>query len=393
MRILVNATTTVVGGGVQVASAFIAQALGDSLGNDFRFAVAPLVMQNLSETFQRDERILVISPSPARIWTGKSSRNKLLSYEAGFKPDVVFTVFGPAYQNFRAPHVCGFGDPWVTHRSRISTKSLSLYGQAYMHALCRYKRFRLSSKDYYWVETVVAQRGLMRLLNIESSRIRVIPNTYSEVFNNKRNGSVRKKDDGIVNVFCMAAPYPHKNLTIIPQVAKLLRRDSIEKRYKFILTLPEEGDEVRKFWAEAKKNNIMDMIENAGRLKLHECPDWYAKSDIVFLPTLLETFSATYPEAMAMGKPIVTTDLDFAHDICGDAAVYYSPLSPQSAADAIEGVANDTELRDLLIKRGYDRLAGLPGPSEKYRLTMKWIMEVARDACRNNKLYHEEGRV
>lgn len=35
------------------------------------------------------------------------------------------------------------------------------------------------------------------------------------------------------------------------------------------------------------------------------------------MPTVLEVFSATYPEAMAL--PIVTSDLDFARDICDNA--------------------------------------------------------------------------
>lgn len=38
------------------------------------------------------------------------------------------------------------------------------------------------------------------------------------------------------------------------------------------------------------------------------------------MPSLLECFTATYPEAMRMERPIVTTDLAFAQGLCGEAA-------------------------------------------------------------------------
>jgi glycosyltransferase involved in cell wall biosynthesis len=81
---------------------------------------------------------------------------------------------------------------------------------------------------------------------------------------------------------------------------------------------------------EARRYSVSDSIFNVGWLTLSECIDWYNRSDIVFLPTLLETFSATYLEAMRMGRPIVTCDLDFARDICKDAAAYFPPLSTKS---------------------------------------------------------------
>jgi len=378
MKILVNATTTVIGGGVQVSASFITQAARDPMGHEFMFMVCPMVMQNLDEGVRKAVRISVITPSPARIWSGRRSRQRMREIEAAFGPDVAFTVFGPAYFSFRAPHVCGFADPWVTHRSLVALRSLSAYQRCYTPALCLYKQLRLSVGDYYWVEANSAKQGLMRILGIDSSRIRVIANTHADLFRGGAEPCREEAADGMVYVFCLAAPYPHKNLGIIPEVARLLKDGTDGKGYRFIVTLPDEGEEVRKFWAKARRYDVTDMIENAGRLRLEECPGWYARSDIVFMPTLLEVFSATYPEAMAMGRPIVTTDLDFAHDICADAAVYYSPQDPRDAAERIKRVTHDKALRESLIRKGRERVATFPRINEKYRLTMQWITEAAR---------------
>ena len=376
MKILVNATTCVVGGGVQVATAFISHAFLDQGENQFLFAVGPQVGKNLDLSRERTHGLHVISPSPARLINGRGSRRALLELERRFQPDIVFTVFGPAYVRFKSVHLCGFADAWVTHRSNIATEALPLFKRLHMLALCNYKRLRLSAKDFYWVEADVSCRGLKRMLKLAPFQIRVIPNIHANVFARDKVVGPHRYGDGITRIFCLAAPYPHKNLTIIPEVAQVLKKNSGHKWFRFIVTLPDKGDEVARFWKKARALRVMNMIENIGVIRLRDCPKWYAVSDMVFLPTLLETFSATYPEAMVMEKPIVTTDLDFAHDICGDAAVYYSPLSAQEAAESIQKVSTDQAFRKDLIQRGKDRLKLLPDPNEKFNLMMKWIEKI-----------------
>lgn len=379
MKVMVNATTNVVGGGVQVAVAFVSQAMQDPLGCDFKFAVSNEVFDNLNESQQSDERIEKITPSPARLWIGRHSRRKLCQIEEQFQPDIVFTVFGPAYMQFKAKHLCGFADPWVTHRTPLAMHVLPLFQRFFVYLRSLYRQLSLSSNDYYWVEANVARNGLIRLLGIKPLQVKVIPNTYADLFRIAKDRQSYKKNNKRINVFCLAAPYPHKNLSIIPEVASKLRKNSSKIDYKFIVTLPDEGsevNEVKKFWIKASKYGVLDMLENTGYLKLSECSKWYEKSDIVFLPTLLETFSATYLEAMVMGKPIVTSDLDFAHDVCAKAAMYYSPVSSGSASEAIRKVSEDQALAGELVKNGYERLNSFPSPKQKYSMLRDWIKEV-----------------
>ena len=93
----------------------------------------------------------------------------------------------------------------------------------------------------------------------------------------------------------------------------------------------------------------------------------YRTCDICFLPTLLETFSANYPEAMAIGLPIVTTDLGFAHDVCDDAALYFHPRDPRAAAAAIFRLLDDPQLWQRQIERGKKVLARFPSPEARYQ--------------------------
>jgi len=65
-------------------------------------------------------------------------------------------------------------------------------------------------------------------------------------------------------------------------------------------------------------------------------PSLYAQSDALLMPTLLESFSGTYVEAMFHKIVILTSKLDFAEDVCGESAFYFDPTSPEDILASIE---------------------------------------------------------
>ena len=99
-----------------------------------------------------------------------------------------------------------------------------------------------------------------------------------------------------------------------------------------------------------------ELILNVGPVSPSECPDLYKECDGMFLPTLAECFSASYPESMIMRKPIITTDFGFSRSICGDAALYYSPKNELEALDKIQQVVASKELQQELVQNGLKEL-------------------------------------
>lgn len=93
-------------------------------------------------------------------------------------------------------------------------------------------------------------------------------------------------------------------------------------------------------------------------------------------PTLLECFTATYPEAMRMEVPIVTTDLDFAHGLCGDAALYYSPLSAADATQNILEVYHNAALRKKLVEAGHKQLEIFDNNEQRANKVIKLLEEI-----------------
>ena len=118
-----------------------------------------------------------------------------------------------------------------------------------------------------------------------------------------------------------------------------------------------------------KDNNIL----NVGPVKIENCPSLYEQSDFVFSPSLLECFSAVYPEAMFMKKPLLVSDLPFSHGVCGNAAVYFDPLSPANLAEKINYLVKHKEVQLNLIKNGEIRLKDFQSSEGRTKLFMSII--------------------
>ena len=130
--------------------------------------------------------------------------------------------------------------------------------------------------------------------------------------------------------------------------------------FEFVLTIePEELERIFKGCA---------YITTVGPVPPEECPSLYRECDAMFLPSLAECFSASYPEAMIMSKPIITSDLGFARSICGDAAIYFKPKDAETAANQIERMIDDTQLKETLIVNGHKRLKKFNNPRERAKL-------------------------
>ena len=145
-------------------------------------------------------------------------------------------------------------------------------------------------------------------------------------------------------------------MEIINDITKRLVERNVQD-IRFIVTLDDFNYD-RLF-----KNN--QYVINVGYTKPQDCPSLYANSDAMFLPTLAECFSASYPEAMKMQVPIITSDLPFAHSICKNAAIYVNPFDADEICDKIITLKDSESLKKQLINFMNIRFADFPNASER----------------------------
>ncbi|MDI3463015.1 MAG: hypothetical protein OJF50_001836 [Nitrospira sp.] len=378
VRVLLNCTTLVKGGALQAAVSFIETAMKKADDIQWHYMISASVCDELYEAGRLPEGryVSVIEESPAR---SSRSRQAIRALARELQPDLVFTFFGPAYVEFEVPHLCGVADGWVTHGDRWAWRTVhSPIDAAKLCGGIFYKTVMFRKANAWVTESTTAKEGLVRRLRVSESRIAVVPNNCASHYLHGGTTVEIPSPHDPLRVLCLSAYYRHKNLEIIPAVAKDLRRILPNRHVEFVITLPADSLGLKRILSKAAALGVEDQIVNIGPVPVSRGPEVYRTSHILFLPSVLETFSANYPEAMAMGVPIVTTDLGFAREVCREAASYFEPMNARDAACAIGDLCKDEMLWKSLVSRGKGILQALPTQEKKYELYTNCIRDLSR---------------
>lgn len=171
---------------------------------------------------------------------------------------------------------------------------------------------------------------------------------------------------GGFKLLCLSAYYTHKNIEIFIPLAQRIKMSRLD--IKIITTIdPMQNKGAEVFLKEIDANDLGGVIKNVGNVPMADVPSLYRQTDALLLPTLLESFSGTYVEAMFHRKPILTSDLPFARGVCGEGAFYFDPLGEESIFDAILKVINDPVEREIR-QRNADRIyTEMPSWSKAYQ--------------------------
>ena len=240
------------------------------------------------------------------------------------------------------------------------------------------ERIKRSVKIYFfkkfskYIDITIAQTNTIqkRLISQYSlDNVCIVPNAVShENYNYKNNYNF--KLDGDFNLLCLSKYYIHKNLESFIPLAKLIRSNGLN--IKIIITISgNEHPMAEQFLKNISNNKLKEIIVNVGPVDMKLVPEIYSQSDGLILPTLLESFSGTYVEAMFHKKPIITSDYDFAHEVCNDSAFYFDPFEPQDMLNKILIVKSDKVSVEDKINNGIKQLDRFPSWEENFLSYLK----------------------
>ena len=369
MRLLINTAKLRFGGAVQVALSFIHECRAHDQ-NEYHVVLGLGVGAALDTSeFPGNFHFHYQDFGMMKLRKLHRVQKEMSAIEAQARPDCVVTTSGPPYWRSRAPHLVGFNLPLYIYPESPYLKVLPLRAKARLTARkwlhCRLFR---RDADALLVQTDDVNSRVRRLLG--TYKVYTVTNNHNGWYDSPGNWPARlpERKQGAFRLLTVTSYYPHKNLDLIPQVIEALQ-EALRSRVEFVLTLTETEYRSR------ISPSIPPQVRLVGPVPPHECPALYRECDAMFLPTLAECFSASYPEAMKMEKPIVTTDLGFARSICGDAALYFPPCAPRAAAGAVERLIDDTQLQEKLRQAGRRRLAAFDTPAERAQK----ILEICKD--------------
>ncbi len=119
--------------------------------------------------------------------------------------------------------------------------------------------------------------------------------------------------------------WPHKNHERLFEALRILRAE----RTELTLVLTGSGH---------AGHRVPAGVEIRGRVSAGELAELYRTASALVFPSLYEGFGQPPLEAMACGCPVAVSRAGSLPEVCGDAAAYFDPRSPEDIAVAVRDV-------------------------------------------------------
>lgn len=297
-KICINATRINKGGGLQYTNSILKEL------KNYDLNVTLLINKKLLKLLTIPDNIICVTISDTSFIIYLI---KIHIFIIKNKFDVIFSVFGPSYLYLvRSKHIVGFATGWAINLRSVAYLRLDLKSRVfkYIESIVKLISYFFESKKFIAESNLV--RNKIKVI-FRNSNVFVVSNT-SQFY----NGNIYKKSiaDSPSKIIYVANGYPHKNHSLLFEIAKL------QTNILFYVTLTNE---------EFTKYNELGLsnVINLGNISGATLETYYKLCDIAFIPTLLESFSASYVEAMNFSLSILTTDFDFSNEICGSSAFYF----------------------------------------------------------------------
>jgi len=364
MKLLINCSTLSGTGVTQVAVSFIKECV---YFNEHKYYVflSPTMTNELKDIeLPSNFKIYNFDAHPIYGLNGFKIRQQLKKLEKKISPDCVFSVFGPSWWTPNNPHLSGYAYPHYVYEDSPFFQNISL---AQKIKIFLFKKVHLTflkrNGRFFVTESEDVSKRLISLLNCNEENVFTVSNTYNDYFiqANEADGArlLPEKEKNEFRFLSLCSFTTHKNLVILNKVIPLLQGELSNYSVKFVLTV----DPI--LFDKLLDDSVKTSLINLGRINIEKCPQLYRECDALFLPTTLECFSANYPEAMIMKKPILTSNLSFATSICAQGALYFDPYDPTEITSVIKRIVGNTTLQEELTRNAYQQLSLFLTPKER----------------------------
>lgn len=210
------------------------------------------------------------------------------------------------------------------------------------------------------VDSGATKLDVMKLLGIESGRIRVVPLAAGELYRQfqvksslstggkaefrTREMSRVKRKYGIEGNYLLSVGTiePRKNVKRTMEAFELIRETEFGIKYLVVAGNVGWGEDL----------NPVPGVVLLGRVPDGDLPGLYAGAEALVYPSLYEGFGLPVLEAMTVGCPVVTSDRGSLKEVAGRAAVL---VDPEEVESIVHGIETAIERRESLIKKGLEQ--------------------------------------
>ncbi len=339
-------------------------------GMDF---VALELIRNLQKIDKENDYVIFVNPDKDKCLS-KTNNFKIVELSGGLYPtweqialpkaareescDILHCTSNTAPVNTKIPLI-------VTLHDIIYLESIAILKKAGSW----YQKFGNMYRRFVVPRVIKKCNRIITVSNFEKNRIRnffgwpesdpklvAIYNGVSEHFkriNNKEEINKVKKKYNLPDrfFFHLGNTDPKKNTKGVLQAYSWF----IKKADKIIplVMLDFDKQDLMRLLSEIGDKDLIKHIKLTGYVPNKDLPSIYSQCDIFLYPSLRESFGIPMLEAMRCGAPVITSNTSSMPEVAGKAAIIIDPFKPEQITDAMFDIINDSDLRNELVKKGY----------------------------------------
>ena len=345
---------------------------------DWYYAVSGCLDSYLSDAFKdkvQKDHYFVYPDQPDFKGTYWRVKRELKELEKKINPEVVFSPLSPGYFFFKHKEVMRFANAWSTNATSYAWKTLTFNPKMRTKMYNIMQRALLRKANYIITQTETVRGGLLRVTGLPENRVKVVPNVLPAVLRDL-DPTPLEGDGKWIEVAAVGGQMPHKNLEIIPKVLYILKEKYQLMNVRFHTTLPANSGVWWRIENGLKAYGLEENVVNHGNMRLVDLADMYKHCRFCFLPTVLETFSASTIEAMYFDLKTVASDLSFNKEVMQDACLYFEPMNAKSAAEKLAQIIGDKALQDELSGKMKERLKNYTDFRKYFDDTVDFLIKV-----------------
>jgi glycosyltransferase involved in cell wall biosynthesis len=204
--------------------------------------------------------------------------------------------------------------------------------------------------------TEVGKAEIEKFYHIPAERIKVIPfftPQFTSISKLTDQDIIKKYNLPSQYLFYPAQFWPHKNHIGLLLAIKLLK-EKYDIEFPLVFVGSDKGNEsyVREM---VQKLNLSQQVYFLGFVPQEDMVNLYGHAFALTFMTFFGPDNLPPLEAMALGCPVIASNVSGAKEQLRNAALLVDPKKPEEIAEAIKSLSEDSALRQDLIERGLIR--------------------------------------
>ncbi|MFZ4632330.1 MAG: glycosyltransferase family 4 protein [Patescibacteria group bacterium] len=205
------------------------------------------------------------------------------------------------------------------------------------------------------------KNDIVELLEINGDKIQVIYSGNNAVKKEVSEENIKdflhkRKLSGRIILY-LGTIEPRKNIIGLIKAYNKLRSENISLTDVKLVLAGASGWKNRLTYREWQLSPYKNDIRFLGYVNKDEKDVLYSCASLFVYPSYYEGFGFPPLEAMTYGLPVVCSNVSSLPEVVGDAALMINPFSTNEIAEVLKLIIEDSELRELYIKKGYERAA------------------------------------